>query len=147
MGGAVVAWYALEHPEEVGQLALIAPSLQFPRGLEQQIGEVGMQEWRANGRRTWKNGWIDLELNYGIVEDARRYSPDKLTQQLVKPLLIIHGMKDEVLDWQDSLAFATQCAARAVEVILCKDGDHRMTDRKEFLFDVTWSWLNRVSKD
>ncbi|HKT73033.1 MAG TPA: alpha/beta fold hydrolase [Steroidobacteraceae bacterium] len=145
MGGAVVAWYALQHPEGVSSLALIAPSLQFPRRLAQQIGEAGMREWRSTGTRTWKNQWIDLELGYGIVEDAARYSPETLSEQLAKPTLIIHGMRDEVLDWHDNLTFARQCAFSAVELLLCKDGDHRMTDRKDFLFDVIWAWLDRLT--
>jgi alpha-beta hydrolase superfamily lysophospholipase len=143
MGGAVIAWYALEHSREVGPLAMIGPSLQFPGDLATQLGPAAMQEWKRAGMRTWKSEWIDLQIGFGLMEDALKYDPQTLLERYQSPTLIMHGMRDDAVDWRASLAFVASCRCQQIEFLACKDGDHRLTDRKAFLFDVLWAWLQR----
>jgi pimeloyl-ACP methyl ester carboxylesterase len=143
MGGAVAAWHALAHPRETGCLALIAPSLQFPGRLGWQLGPAAMEEWKRTGLRRFESDWIDLEIGFGLMEDALNYDPQKLLLALATPTLIFHGMRDTAVDWRISLGFLEDCRYPHLELVLLKDGDHRLTDRKALLFETLWAWLAR----
>lgn len=141
MGGAVIAWHALE--QKVASLVMIAPSLRFPLGIAAQIGPEAMQEWQRVGVRAWRSEWIDLEIGFGLMQDAAKYDFARLEQGLHSATLILHGMADDAVDWRHSAAFAAACRHPHVDLLLMKDGDHRLTDRKELLFDIIWAWLQR----
>jgi uncharacterized protein len=144
MGGAVVAWHHLAHPRETGPLVLIAPSLQFPGRMAWQIGPAAMEDWKRTGVRRFESEWIDQEIGFGLMEDALNYDPQKLLVGYQAPTLILHGMKDTAVDWRTSLGFLEDCRFPGLELLLIKEGDHRLTAHKEFLFDALWAWLARA---
>jgi uncharacterized protein len=143
MGAAMIAWYVLEW-ELLSPLVFIAPSLDFPRRLAVEIGADGQREWEQRGVRKWTNRWIDVELGSGLIVDGEKYNAAELVRAHRSPTLIIHGMADDVVSWRDSATFALQCPAPVVDLLLCKEGDHRLTDRKDYLFSVIWSWVQRI---
>jgi alpha-beta hydrolase superfamily lysophospholipase len=143
MGGAVIAWHHIDHPRGTGPLVMIAPSLQFPGRLAWQLGPAAMEEWKRTGVRRWESEWLDLEIGFGLMDDALNYDPQKLLVGYQAPTLILHGMKDDAVDWRTSLGFVEDCRYPGLELLLLKDGDHRLTDHKAFLFDVLWAWLQR----
>jgi alpha-beta hydrolase superfamily lysophospholipase len=124
-------------------MVMIAPSLQFPGRLAWQLGPAAMEEWKRTGVRRWESEWLDLEIGFGLMDDALNYDPQKLLVGYQAPTLILHGMKDDAVDWRTSLGFVEDCRYPGLELLLLKDGDHRLTDHKAFLFDVLWAWLQR----
>lgn len=143
MGGAVVAWHHLAHPRETGPLVLIAPSLQFPGRYAWQLGPAAMEDWKQRGVRRFESEWIDLEIGFGLMEDALNYDPQKLLVGFQAPTLILQGMKDDAVDWRTTLGFVEDCRFPGLDLLLIKDGDHRLTDHKVYLFDTLWAWLER----
>ncbi|HKI99554.1 MAG TPA: alpha/beta fold hydrolase [bacterium] len=144
MGGAVVAWHHVAHPRETGPLVMIAPSLQFPGRLGWQLGPAAMEEWKRTGARRFESSWIDLEIGFGLMDDALNYDPQKLLVGYQAPTLILHGMKDDAVDWRTSLGFVEDCRYPGLDLLLIKEGDHRLTDQKAYLFDAMWAWLERA---
>jgi pimeloyl-ACP methyl ester carboxylesterase len=143
MGGAVIAWYALQHPATAGPLIMLAPALQFPFHLPSLLTAAEMQEWRRTGARRWRSEWIDLDIGYELMRDAVKYDPVRLRAELRAALFILHGMQDTALDWRASVAFAENCSAD-VDLMLIQQGDHRLTEQKTYLFDVLWAWLAKA---
>ena len=142
MGGAVAAWRHVAHPRETGPLVLIAPSLQFPGRLGWQIGPAAMEEWKRTGLRQFESQWIDLQIGFELMEDALQYDPQKILVAFATPALIFHGMKDDAVDWRISQTFLEDCPYPHLELVLLKNGDHRLTDHKAFLFETLWAWLS-----
>lgn len=142
MGAAVVAWHALLQRSEVGPVVLLAPALKFPRDLDAALTPDEREHWRRTGARRFRNEWIDLEIGYRLVEDGERYEPDRLVRQFSAQTLIIHGKRDDTVDWRASVEFAWECIA-TVDLFLVGDGDHRLTDQKALVFDIIWDWLQR----
>jgi alpha-beta hydrolase superfamily lysophospholipase len=140
MGGAVIAWYALQHPVPAGPLIMLAPALQFPFHLASLMTAAEMQEWRRTGAHRWRSEWIDLDIGYELMRDAAKYESVRLQTELRAALLILHGMQDTAANWRASVAFAEKCAAE-VDLMLIQQGDHRLTDQKSYLFDLLWAWL------
>ena len=141
MGGAVAAWQHMADPGSTGPLVFIAPSLQFPGSLAWQLGPAAMEAWKREGVRVFESDWITLEIGINLMEDALDYDPQRLLKGFSAPALIFHGMKDDAVDWRASLSFVEDCPCPQLELVLLKDGDHRLTDHKAFLFDTLWAWL------
>jgi alpha-beta hydrolase superfamily lysophospholipase len=143
MGGAVAAWHRLRHPDPAGLTALIAPSLGFPHGWAEALDPAELDAWRRTGRRRFRSEWLDVEIGWHLMEDARRYDPALLAREWTSPALILHGMRDSAVDWRASVRFAETCACPRVSLLLMKDGDHRLTAERGYLFDAMRAWLVR----
>jgi len=129
MGGWVSAWYAARNPDRVAACALVAPALHFLewRGLPPEE----LEAWRKSGRRRLRDGFIDAELGYGLCEEAASFPVEELERSLRAPLLVFHGMCDDVVPFVDSVSFLQRCAAEPAELRLFRSGDHRLNSVKE----------------
>jgi pimeloyl-ACP methyl ester carboxylesterase len=110
---------------------LIAPSLNFPRSRWDVLDEDARRRWCETGRLRVGNQWLTAEIGYGLVEEADEFTVGRLAAELARPLLILHGLRDEVVPYPLSLAFVELAAHPDIELRLFKDGDHRLTAHKE----------------
>ncbi len=143
MGACAAAWFAATNPGRIASCAFIAPAFNFVNLLVDEIGQNRLREWKKNGLIEFTNQYGTMELGYEIVEDWRRYPLSELTMKFSTPALIIHGMRDEAISYLHTLGFAGRAASSKIDVILIKDGDHRLTDHKEKLGDWIASHLSR----
>ena len=141
MGAAVVAWQRLAHPDARGVSALIAPSLAFPHRWAAELPPQELAAWQRTGVRTFRSAWIDLEIGWGLMEDAKSYDPARLARDHATPTLILHGMQDTAVDWHASVQFLEACKYPHLHLLLIKDGDHRLTEQRAYLFDAMAAWL------
>ena len=144
MGAAVCAWHVRVHPRSAKGLILIAPSLRFPAGLIASLGEEELAAWRREGKRRFRNAWLDVEVGYDLVRDAARYDPALLLRDHALPSLLFHGLSDEAVPWRQSLEFLEQCPFPSLRLVLIKDGDHRLTAHKAFLFETLSVWCEEI---
>jgi pimeloyl-ACP methyl ester carboxylesterase len=143
MGGWASAWFTLRQPEAVAACVLIAPAFDFVRGRYLQLTEAEQQEWRRTGRRRVQNEWIDIELGYGLVAEMDQFPAELLPAEFARPLLILHGMRDEVVPYRHSVAFAERAEFAEVEVRLFKQGDHRLLAFKDEIAEAACQFLAR----
>ena len=145
MGGAVSAWYHLLNPGRAGALAFIAPSFSFPGHINTELSPEELNAWKESGVRRFVNEWLDVRVGFGLMEDARRYDPARLAAGYAAPTLIFHGMQDDAVPWQASMRFLQDCPCPTLDLALIKDGDHRLTDYKAYMFECMWAWLERLA--
>jgi pimeloyl-ACP methyl ester carboxylesterase len=126
MGGWAAAWFTLRHPDTTLGCVLLAPALDFPHSRWAALTEEERRCWRETGRLRVRNQWVDAELGFGLVEDSGLYPEEKLALELNRPLLILHGMKDEVVPYTGSVSFLERAAHPNMQLRIYKDGDHRL---------------------
>lgn len=126
MGGFASAWYAQRRPEAVVALVLLAPAFHFLHGKLFRLDEAERARWQATGRHRFRNQWMDAELGWGLVEECEQFDPERLAAGWRTPTLIFHGLEDDVVPWQDSVALVERSPFRQMEVRLWRDGDHRL---------------------
>ena len=134
MGGWLASWFARNRPERVGAVAGIAPAFTFPDGLWARLDEDMRADWRAHGRLAVFNEGRrrQEELSFRMIEDAQRYRIEDLTRGWATPLLIFHGMQDDIIPYLESIQFVEQAgAAVEIELRLLNPGDHRLVEYKE----------------
>ena len=144
MGAAVAAWYHVLNPGRVGAMAFIAPSFSFPHQLHADLTQTEMDNWRESGLRRVQNEWLDVQVGYGLMEDAKKYDLQRMWNDYDVPTLIFHGIRDDAVPWQSSRKFLETCPCETLDLLLIKEGDHRLTDFKTYMFDSVLAWLNRI---
>jgi uncharacterized protein len=146
MGGFASAWFALDHPETIFGCVLLAPAFRFLERRAADLTATELEDWRRTGVRRVKNDWVDTEIGYGLLEERAKFHPDDLARRWRTPLLIFHGMADDVVPVADSLAFVAATTYPDVALRPLKGGDHRLTTFKDEiaveacrLFDRVWA--------
>jgi alpha-beta hydrolase superfamily lysophospholipase len=129
MGGWAAAWFSVRDPDRVTACACIAPAFDFPQSGWDRLTEAEREAWRRTGRMRVRNQWVDVEVGYGLAEEHDRYPVDRLISEWRTPLLIFHGMRDDVVPYQGSLRLVQAAPGPDLELRLYKEGDHRLLDR------------------
>ncbi|HKB03188.1 MAG TPA: alpha/beta fold hydrolase [Gemmataceae bacterium] len=145
MGAFAAAWFAARYPEAVAGCVLIAPAFRFLDRRWDELTPAERDEWARTGVRRLRNEWVDVEIGYGLVAERAAYDPTELARRWRTPLLIFHGMADDVVPAADSLAFVEATSYPDVELRLIKAGDHRLTTFKDEIAVEVCRFLTRVA--
>ncbi len=131
MGGWASAWYSVRHPERVLACVCLAPAFHFFHHRWACLSDSERQAWKQTGRLRVQNRWLDTEVGYGLAEELEQFPVGLLATQLTRPLLIFHGLLDDIVPYSHSLALVEQTLAPEVELRLWKSGDHRLLAYKD----------------
>lgn len=129
MGGWTTAWFAARHPQRVSACAFIAPSFQFTEW--KRLTATQRDEWFRTKQLHIQNLFIDVILGEQMLQELGDFRMDALLERYRTPALIFHGMQDDVVPYQISLKFAQQCRINDIELMLLRDGDHRLNFHRE----------------
>ena len=128
MGGWVAFRVALARPQQVAALVGIAAAPDFT--------EWGLALTVEDRERLACDGFIERRSEYG--ETPYRYTrtliDDAAAQTVLGgeiavncPVRLLHGQRDAAVPWQLALDTAAQLRSADVQVVLVKDGDHRLS--------------------
>ena len=124
--GAFVAVHAadLDRTGKVDRLVLLAPAFDFGGNRLRQLGEHGIDEWRATGKLRVFHYAINApkDVHFGLYEDASRY--DAFAVKPRQPMLIFQGRQDASVD---PVMVEQWCAARPNADLRLMDDDHQLT--------------------
>jgi uncharacterized protein len=143
MGAFAAAWFAVRNPETVSGCVLIAPAFRFLHRRWDELTDPERADWARTGVRRVRNEWIDVEVGYGLVAERAAFDPGELARRWQTPLLIFHGLADDVVPAADSLAFVHATTYPDVELRLLKAGDHRLTAFKDEIAAAACRFLGR----
>ena len=129
MGGWIALLTALARPERMAGLIGIAAAPDFTEALVWEAMTFAEREAMAH------DGVLMVPSQYGdptpftmaLIEDGRTHL---LLADLINiscPVRLLHGQRDPDVPWEMSLRAAEQIASEDVQVILIKDGDHRLS--------------------
>ena len=141
MGGGTALWYSALHPEEIVAGLHIAPALELEKGLLAWAGPERARAWEEPGRIRFQNDLVSCELGWSLIEDLRAHPTETLLARYRTPALLLQGRLDTSVSWRSVLDFTTRCTFQGIELHLFADGDHRLTDRKERLWELMAEFL------
>jgi uncharacterized protein len=142
MGAFAAAWFAVRHPEAVAGCVLLAPAFRFLERRWEELTEPQRQEWARTGVRRIRNEWVDMEIGYQLLAERTAFDPTDLARRWRTPLLIYHGMADDVVPAAESIAFVESTTYPNVELRLLKAGDHRLTAFKDEIAEAACRFLD-----
>ena len=129
MGGFASAWGGLQAGEVAG-CVLLAPAFRFLQNRWESLGDEEREAWRRTGTHHFSGRWLNAELGYGLVEERDAFRFETLAERWNKPLLIVHGMADDIVPAKDSLDFVNAAPFPRIQLRLFKNGDHRLTEHR-----------------
>ena len=141
MGALTGLWYSALNPTDLVGGMHIAPALGLEDGLARWAGEEGLDRWHQDGKIVVENELGSWDLGWNFMEDLGSYPDHRLMELYRTSCLVIQGQQDDRVDWATVQDFISQCPFRDLEYHLFADGDHRLADRKERIWDLMISFL------
>lgn len=129
MGGWIALLVALAMPERVAAFVGVAAAPDFTEELV----------WAAlppTARKVLlRDGVLPIPSPYGeptpitraLIEDGRRHLLLEAEIALDCPVRLLHGQRDPDVPWETALRLAGRLRSADVQVVLVKDGDHRLS--------------------
>ena len=130
MGGWIATLLALARPERIAAMVFIAPAPDFTEKLMwPSFTSAQRQTLIDQGRLELPSDYSDEPeiITKKLIEDGRRRLVMTGDVPLFCPVRILQGMKDDAVPYTHALAFAEQIASDDVEILLTKNGDHRLS--------------------
>ncbi len=131
MGGWIMLLAALARPERVAALLGIAAAPDFTEDLMwQRFPEEIKAEIETQGVHYEASDYAETPypLTKRLIEEGRRHLLLRGPIPLTCPVRLLHGMQDPDVPWETALRLADKLESRDVEVVLVKDGDHRLSE-------------------
>lgn len=129
MGGWMALLVALARRDRVLALIGVAAAPDFTERLIWQATAAAEQRLRT------ARGWIELPYAHGppqiltmaFIEDGRRHLLLDGPIALDIPVRLLHGQRDAEVPWETATCLAARLGGDDVQVLLVKDGDHRLS--------------------
>ena len=129
MGGWLMLLAAVARSERVHALVGIAPAPDFVRRME--AGLTADQRHALDERgfflRPSEYGDGPYTFTKALIEDGKRHCLMDSPIPILRPVRLLHGMRDAAVPWRESLRLAEQLRGEDVRTIFVKDGDHRLS--------------------
>lgn len=133
-GGWLSLMAALDRPQKVAALVLIAPAVDMTERLMwARFSDKARQKLMQEGL-IYDPSQYDPEgypITKALIEDGRNHLMLDAKIDVAVPVRILHGQKDDAVPWQLSLELAAQLASDDVDIHFLKNGDHRLSEAPE----------------
>ena len=141
MGGLTGLWHAAHHQDRVTAAIHLAPALGLEKTFTKELGPAAIARWRRDGKLPITHTLGSWDIGWQFVEDLRARDIETLAASYRTPTLIFQGRHDASVPWRQVIDFATSTAGEQTEVHLFADGDHRLIDRLDRLWNLTEEFL------
>lgn len=134
MGGWIAALVALRRKERLAGAVFIAPAPDFTEALiwNEMTGPERDRVMR-DGRLVEHSIYSEEPtiITRALIEDGRRHLIMDGPIDIACPVRIVQGMADPDVPWRHAAAFAERLQSSDVELLLIRNGDHRLSKPHE----------------
>jgi pimeloyl-ACP methyl ester carboxylesterase len=127
MGGWIGLMVALARPGRVRGFVGIAAAPDFTRDMRARLAPEYEAEFIANGRVLLPAEPDPLPVTRRFLEEGDACALLHGPVPLSCPVRLLHGQQDTVVPWTTALRIAEAVATTDCQVLLVKDGDHRLS--------------------
>ncbi len=129
MGGWIALLAARARPDRVAGLVGIAAAPDFSETLIwERLSAADRHRLQQDGLLRTPSGYGGEQvITLGLIEDGRRHLLLGAPIPLACKVRLLHGQQDHDVPWQTALRLAEALESPDVQVVLVKDGDHRLS--------------------
>jgi predicted esterase YcpF (UPF0227 family) len=134
LGGFLAVQLAAQNPL-VQKLVLLAPAFGFSHRLANALGTENISKWQQDGNFEIYHYGLkrNVNLQFQFFADAQNYAGDNSEEKLTRslPILIFHGIHDEVVPFSLSEEFAKRRSQVTLKLL---DDDHALGNDLESIW-------------
>ena len=130
-GGWLSLMAALDRPEKIHALVLIAPAVDMTERLMWARFSQKAREKLMREGLIYDPSEYDPEgypISKALIEDGRKHLLLDGPIDIKQPVRILHGQQDDAVPWHLSLELAERLSGDDVELHFLKNGDHRLSE-------------------
>lgn len=129
MGGWIACLIAMDRPERMHAMVLVAPAPDFTEALMRPgIPPEGLRELELNGVWLEPSEYDEpLPITAKLLDEGREHLILTGRVPIRCPVRILQGQRDEPVPWTHALKLADQMESEDVIFTLVKSGDHRLS--------------------
>ncbi|XP_013386341.1 mycophenolic acid acyl-glucuronide esterase, mitochondrial-like [Lingula anatina] len=132
MGGWLGLIAAMERPERVQAFIGIAASPDFPDRKFQQMPKQVQEKIMTTGEVDYPSSYGQFIMTRDFLLDSRQHNILHFpTIPVHRPIRLLHGVKDDAVPYMLSLSLMQKLESNDIDVILRKDGDHRLSREED----------------
>jgi pimeloyl-ACP methyl ester carboxylesterase len=133
IGGWIMLLAAVARPERVAALVGIAAAPDATALMWDAFSAADREALLRDGaiRRPSAYSAAGYLYTRKLIEDGRRHLLLHAPIPVRAPVRLLHGMQDPDVPWQQSLALAERLESADVQLVLVKDGDHRLSTERD----------------
>lgn len=145
MGGAIAVLSMPRIPEARAVAAIGSRLMGFDP--MKFLGQQQIEELKASGKIAFSSRNRTLELTTGFFEDANSHSLPETVRHLDRPLMIVHGEKDELIPVAEAYE-ARLLNPERITLEIVPEADHMLSnpDHRAVAAGKIVSWLERQSR-
>jgi uncharacterized protein len=143
IGSAVTILAGSKHPEVKCLVTMGGDS--STQGIEKVFNPKVLKDIKKKGKCTFKIFGKEVTITKKFFDDAESHSIYQVLKKSKKPLLIIHGEKDEIID-VDNARKLYFFANEPKDIRIIKGGDHMFTKRLEVSLTLAKNWFEKYLK-
>ncbi len=129
MGGWIALLAARARPGRIAALVGIAAAPDFTETLIWgQLPPAARAKLMAEGLLRRPGGYGGEQvITRALVEDGRRHLLLDAPIEVACPVRLVQGQRDDAVPWETALRLAGRLDSHDVQIVLVKDGDHRLS--------------------
>lgn len=130
MGGWIMFLIALRYPERIQGLIGLAVAPDFTQDLQSDLSVEQKQQLESQGYAciSSADGGVSIITSELINDGRKNFVLNQSSIPISSPVILLHGMSDDVVDYTKSLDIAMKLESDKVSVQLLKNGIHSMND-------------------
>jgi len=128
MGGWLALLVALARPARIQALLGIAAAPDFTEDLMwPNLSDAARFTLQRDGLIRLPTAYGHQIITRALIEDGRHHLVLREKIPLTCPIRLLHGQQDSEVPWQTALRIAEQVQSTDVQIVLLKDGAHRLS--------------------
>ena len=133
MGGWLMLLASIARPKRIIALLGLAAAADFGNVLYKNLSKKNKNELSKKGITQYKNYGFSYPLTKNFFVEANKNKVLKKSIKFSKPVILIHGMKDDVVNIEIPKKIINIISGDNSQIIYLKSSDHRLSQKKDLL--------------
>lgn len=133
MGGWLMMLAAKARPKKIAGLIGLASAIDFGNDLYKNLSDKNKKELMKKGITKYSSNNFSYFLKSKFFIEAKKNNILNNAFKFKKPLILIHGLKDDVVNSNMPIKIMKKITGNNIQIIFLKSSDHRLSKYKDLL--------------
>jgi len=133
MGGWLMTLAAKSYPKKIAGLIGLAATSDFGSSLYNNLSSKNKNEIKKKGKTKYFSYGFSYTLTEKFFIEAKKNNILNKTFKFKKPIILIQGLKDEVVHSSMPKKFMKMTNSENVQILYLKSSDHRLSQKTDLL--------------